>query len=470
MTTPGTEGGEPVASQRPDGGADPEMSEARGRSKFERLHTGTGAFDIVGKRRRWYLAMGLVFLVCVLSMGIKGFNFGIDFEGGTKLELPAQGTQGAISTDQVQRSFSDALGHPAETVQNVGTADTQTIQIRAQSLNPGEIAQVKQSLFSELQPIGNNGQPSQAAISDSAVSGTWGGEITQQAVIALAVFLVLVTAFLAFYFERWMAVSALVALISDVVMTCGIYSLVGFEVTPSTVIGLLTILGFSLYDTVVVFDKVRENTRGLLGLTRRTYGEAANLAINQTLMRSINTSVVALLPVLGLLVVGAGLLGVGVLRDLALVQMVGIIAGVLSSVLLATPLLVDLKTRNAKYREHAAKVHRRREKAAAGSTAGSADGFGAAAVAGPEAAGPEAEESASSEPVADAVATPVGGSGRGGQEQSGGGTGAADSTRSSGPRQSGAGQRSGKSSSGKSSSGKSRPSGKSQRPSGKKRR
>lgn len=465
MTTPGTEGGEPVASQRPDGGADPEIGEARGRSKFERLHTGTGAFDIVGKRRRWYLAMGLVFLVCVLSMGIKGFNFGIDFEGGTKLELPAHGTQGAISTDQVQQSFSDALGHPAETVQNVGTADTQTIQIRAQSLNPDQIAQVKQSLFSELHPIGNDGQPSQAAISDSAVSGTWGGEITQQAVIALAVFLVLVTAFLAFYFERWMAVSALVALISDVVMTCGIYSLVGFEVTPSTVIGLLTILGFSLYDTVVVFDKVRENTRGLLGLTRRTYGEAANLAVNQTLMRSINTSVVALLPVLGLLVVGAGLLGVGVLRDLALVQLVGILAGVLSSVLLATPLLVDLKTRNAKYREHAAKVHRRREKAAAGS----ADGFGAAAVAGPEAAGAESGESVSSEPGADAVTTAVGGSGRGGQEQSGGATGAAGgSTRSSGPGQSGAGQRSGKSSSGKSSSGKSRPSGKSQR--GKKRR
>lgn len=473
MTTPGTEGGEPVASQRPDDGADPATSEPRGRSAFERLHTGTGAFDIVGKRRRWYLAMGLVFLVCVLSMGIKGFNFGIDFEGGTKLELPAQGTQGAISTDQVQRSFSDALGHPAETVQNVGTADTQTIQIRAQSLNPDQIAQVKQSLFSELQPVGNNGQPSQAAISDSAVSGTWGGEITQQAVIALAVFLVLVTAFLAFYFERWMAVSALVALISDVVMTCGIYSLVGFEVTPSTVIGLLTILGFSLYDTVVVFDKVRENTRGLLGLTRRTYGEAANLAVNQTLMRSINTSVVALLPVLGLLVVGAGLLGVGVLRDLALVQMVGIIAGVVSSVLLATPLMVDLKTRNAKYREHTAKVHRRREKAAAGSTA---DGFGAAAAAGPEAAGSEVEESASREPDAETVTTTVGGSGRGGQEQSGGGTGAAgDSTRSSGPGQSGSGQRpakspSGKSPSGKSSSAKSRPSGKSQRPSGKKRR
>ncbi len=159
-------------------------------------------------------------------------------------------------------------------------------------------------------------------------------------------FLVLVTIFLAFYFERAMAVAALVALVHDVVVTAGVYSIVGFEVTPSTVIGLLTILGFSLYDTVVVFDKVKENTRGLLGLTRRTYAEAANLALNQTLMRSINTSLIAVLPVVGLMVIGVGLLGVGTLADLALVQMVGIIAGALSSLLLATPMLVDLKMRD----------------------------------------------------------------------------------------------------------------------------
>ena len=183
-------------------------------------------------------------------------------------------------------------------------------------------------------------------ISDSAVSASWGGQITTQALIALAVFLVLVTIFLAFYFERAMAVAALVALLHDVIVTAGVYSIIGFEVTPSTVIGLLTILGFSLYDTVVVFDKVKENTRGLLGLTRRTYGEAANLALNQTLMRSINTSLIAVLPVVGLMVIGVGLLGVGTLADLALVQMVGIIAGALSSLLLATPLLVDLKMRD----------------------------------------------------------------------------------------------------------------------------
>jgi preprotein translocase subunit SecF len=180
------------------------------------------------------------------------------------------------------------------------------------------------------------------------------------ALIALAVFLVLVTIFLSVYFERAMAISALAALVHDITVTAGVYSLVGFEVTPATVIGLLTILGFSLYDTVVVFDKVKENTRGLLGLTRRTYGEAANLALNQTLMRSINTSLIALLPVLGLLIVGAGLLGVGTLKDLALVQFTGLIAGALSSIFLATPMLVDLKMRDPRFKEQAARVLNRR--------------------------------------------------------------------------------------------------------------
>nr|WP_243788963.1 protein translocase subunit SecF [Saccharopolyspora gloriosae] len=337
----------------------------RRESVFERLYVGNGAFDIVGKRARWYISLGLLVLVCIGAMGLKGFNLGIDFEGGTKLQVPAVGAQGPISEDQVQEAFKDALGHPAETVQLVGTAGNQTIQVRTESLTPAQVSDIKETLFDRFKPLGTDGQASPAAVSDSAVSGTWGGEITQQALLALGVFLVLVTVFLAFYFEKWMAVAALIALLHDVVVTAGLYALIGFEVTPSTVIGLLTILGFSLYDTVVVFDKVKENTRGLLGLTRRTYPEAANLAVNQTLMRSINTSVIALLPVIGLLVVGAWLLGVGVLRDLALVQMIGMLVGVISSIFLATPLLVDFKMRDRKYQQQAAKVHQRRTKAAA---------------------------------------------------------------------------------------------------------
>ncbi|MDQ4033629.1 MAG: protein translocase subunit SecF [Actinomycetota bacterium] len=329
-----------------------------------RLYSGTGAFDIVGRRRIWYVLSGLLVVICLLSILLRGFNLGIDFEGGTRIQLPAQGERGLITTEQVERAFTDAVGQPPESVQIVGTGSVASILIRTDALDPRASFEVKKALFDQLRPLGSDGQPNEDAISDSAVSATWGGEISKQALIALLVFLGLVSVFLAVYFEPRMALAALVALVHDVLVTAGIYSLIGFEVTPASVIGLLTILGFSLYDTVVVFDKVQENTRGLLGLSRRTYGEAANLAINQTLMRSINTSLIAVLPVLGLLVIGVGLLGVGTLKDLALVQMVGILAGAMSSIFLATPLMVDLTMRRPAYRQQAERVIQRREKLA----------------------------------------------------------------------------------------------------------
>jgi preprotein translocase subunit SecF len=328
---------------------------------FHRLYVGTGAFDVVGKRKRWYVFFAVLILVCLASIVFRGFNLGIDFTGGTRVSLPAQGANGDISISQVEDAFNETLDMEPAAVQTVGTGDASTIQIRSETLNADQVAELKAALFEQFQPVNAEGQPSERSISDSAVSASWGGEISQQALIALAVFLVLVTIFLAVYFEKWMAVAALAALVHDIVVTAGVYSIVGFEVTPATVIGLLTILGFSLYDTVVVFDKVKENTRGLLGLTRRTYAEAANLALNQTLMRSINTSLIAVLPVIGLLVVGVGLLGVGTLQDLALVQLTGIIAGALSSITLATPILVDLKMREPKFQQQAARVKARRE-------------------------------------------------------------------------------------------------------------
>ncbi|HET6705991.1 protein translocase subunit SecF [Amycolatopsis sp.] len=338
-------------------------------SVFRRLYVGTGAFDVVGKRKRWYVFFGALVLVCLASMIIRGFNLGIDFEGGTQIQMPANGLHGVITEEQAKESFQKALGRPATEAQKVGTGNAATIQIRTDTLNAADVAKVKQGLFEDLGPKGSNGQPSVQAISDSAVSASWGGEISQKALIALGVFLVAVVIFLAVYFDTRMAVAALISLLHDILVTAGVYSLVGFEVTPATVIGLLTILGFSLYDTVVVFDKVRENTRGLLGLTRRTYGEAANLALNQTLMRSFNTAFIALLPILGLLVVGYILLGSGTLQDLALVQLTGTLVGVLSSVALATPLLVDLKMRDPKYKQQAERVRQRRasqERKAAG--------------------------------------------------------------------------------------------------------
>jgi preprotein translocase subunit SecF len=335
------------------------------RGVLNRLYTGTGAFDIVGRRKTWYVGFGVLVVVCVLSIAIRGFNLGIDFTGGSQFQMPAAGAHGTITTQQVEDVFRSSVGEEPASTQSAGTGGSATILVRAEPLSQAQIVAFKDAVFQQLQPLDASGQPSEQVISDSAVSGTWGGEITRQALIALAVFLVLVTIFLAFYFERAMAIAALVALVHDVVVTAGIYSLVGFEVTPSTVIGLLTILGFSLYDTVVVFDKVKENSRGLLNLTRRTYPEVANLAVNQTLMRSINTSLIAVLPVIGLMVVGVGLLGVGTLADLALVQLVGIIAGSLSSLLLATPILVDLKMRDPRFRKQAERVAARRARAAA---------------------------------------------------------------------------------------------------------
>jgi len=330
-----------------------------------RLYTGTGAFDIVGRKRTWYIAFGLIVLVCVGSMVLRGFNLGIDFTGGTQVQFPATTAAAPAEVEAVRGVYERVIGEEPAAVQSVGSGASSSVLIRSEALDPAQLVALKQALFDTFQPIGASGAPTPDVISDSAVSGSWGGQITQQALIALAVFLVLVTIFLALYFERTMAIAALVALLHDVVVTAGVYSIVGFEVSPSTVIGLLTILGFSLYDTVVVFDKVKENTRGLLGLTRRTYAEAANLALNQTLIRSINTSLFAVLPVAALMVIGVGLLGVGTLADLALVLMVGMIAGALSSLLLATPILVDLKQRDPRYQQQAARVAARRKKMAA---------------------------------------------------------------------------------------------------------
>jgi preprotein translocase subunit SecF len=359
----------------PEDDAAPRRAGRARRGRLDMLYEGNGGLDIVGRSRRWYAVFGVIVLVCLLSMVLRGFNFSIDFEGGTSVQFPARGATGVAETSQVQQVFDQSVGRPAESVQTAGRGDSATILIRSDRLSQGEVVGLRQALFDRFQPLGSSGQPDPNSVSDSAVSASWGGEITRQAIIALAVFLVLVTVYLAFYFERRMALAAIIALINDIVVTAGVYSLVGFEVSPATVIGLLTILGFSLYDTVVVFDKVRENTRGLKNLTRRTYAEAANLAVNQTLMRSLNTSLIAALPLLGLFIVGVVLLGVGVLGDLALVQLVGTLIGAASSILLATPIVVDLAMRDRTWIQQAQRVEARRAKnARRGETPDAGDG------------------------------------------------------------------------------------------------
>ncbi|MEO3757620.1 protein translocase subunit SecF [Mycobacterium sp. B14F4] len=340
---------------------------------FVRLYTGTGAFEVIGKRKLWYTISGLIVAVALASILLRGFTFGIDFEGGTKVSMPAVTPSGTVTVEQVETVFSDTVGAPPQSVVAVGSGDSATVQIRSETLDNQEIEELRTALFDAFQPRGSDGQPSKQAISDSAVSETWGGQITQKALIALVVFLVLAALYITVRYERYMAVAALTTLVFDLVVTAGVYSLVGFEVTPATVIGLLTILGFSLYDTVIVFDKVEENTQGFEHTTRRTFAEQANLAVNQTFMRSINTSLISVLPILALMVVAVWLLGVGTLMDLALVQLVGVIVGTYSSIFFATPLLVTLRERTELVRTHTRRVMNRRKGAAAKSADAPAD-------------------------------------------------------------------------------------------------
>ncbi|GAA4290548.1 protein translocase subunit SecF [Mycobacterium paraffinicum] len=330
-------------------------------SFLSRLYTGTGAFEVVGRRRLWFGISGAIVAVAVLSILLRGFTFGIDFNGGTTVSMPAAGATGQVQTSRVSDVFRKAIGRDPESVVVVGNGASATVQIRSETLSNAQTSTLRNALFDAFQPKGADGKPSKQAISDAAVSETWGDQITDKALIALVVFLALVSLYITVRYERYMAISALTTMVFDLTVTAGVYSLVGFEVTPATVIGLLTILGFSLYDTVIVFDKVEENTHGFQHTTRRTFAEQANLAINQTFMRSINTSLIGVLPVLALMVVAVWLLGVGTLKDLALVQLVGILVGTYSSIFFATPLLVTLRERTELVRTHTRRVTRRRK-------------------------------------------------------------------------------------------------------------
>ncbi|OBF21932.1 protein translocase subunit SecF [Mycobacterium sp. ACS4331] len=338
---------------------------------FTRLYTGTGAFEVIGRRKLWFAVSGAIVAISIAAILIRGFSFGIDFEGGTKVSMPRGSGDNAVTTEQVETVFSNTIGAEPESVVIVGAGDSATVQIRSETLDNEQTAKLRDALFEKFQPRGTDGEPSKQAISDSAVSETWGGQITQKALIALLVFVVIVTIYITLRYEKFMAISAMATMFFDLIVTAGVYALVGFEVTPATVIGLLTILGFSLYDTVIVFDKVEENTEGFEHTTRRTYAEQANLAVNQTFMRSINTSLISVLPILSLMVVAVWLLGVGTLKDLALVQLIGVIVGTYSSIFFATPLLVTLFERTEKVRNHTRRVLRRRERLAGGAAAAS---------------------------------------------------------------------------------------------------
>lgn len=319
---------------------------------LDRLYTGEGGIDFIGKSKLWYWITGVLVVLSFLSVILRGFTLSIDFEGGTKTFMPAAD----LSVEEVDETFTDATGVKPEIVQIVGSGDSRTLEINSEKLSDEQIDAARVALYEQYQPLDSRGNPSPDAIGASTVSESWGSTITKRMVIATVVFLVIAAIYIAIRLEREMAVSAMVALLVDGVIIAGIYAATGFQVSPATVIGFLTVLTFSIYDTVIVFDKVRENTEDFELSTRRTYAEQANLAVNQTFMRSISTTVISALPIIAMLVVAVWLMGVGTLKDLAIIQLIGVIEGAFSSVFLATPLLVSLKNRTKKVRQHTAEV------------------------------------------------------------------------------------------------------------------
>jgi preprotein translocase subunit SecF len=316
-----------------------------------RLYRGEASYDIVGRKRLWYIISGVVLAISIITLGARGLNLGIEFKGGAEFTVPVKNATTA-SVAQAREAVTAAKAEAS----NVTIVGGNKVRIQTQTVTTNVSNAIGTSLAAKFGVSVND-------IKVQLVGPSWGSEVSKNAAKALLVFLILVALFLSLYFEWPMALAGLVALAHDVLITVGIYALSGFEVTPATVIGFLTILGYSLYDTVVVFDKVKENTKNIVSGSRMTYSEAANLALNQTLVRSINTSIVALLPVLSILVVGVVLLGAGTLNDLALALFVGMLVGTYSSIFIATPILAYVKERSAEMQSLAKRVANRREKA-----------------------------------------------------------------------------------------------------------
>jgi len=319
-----------------------------------RLYTGEISYDFVGHRKVWYLVSGILLVVSILAILLRGLQLGIEFKGG--VDFNASTTVTATTVDDFRRTV-EALNIPDIGDITVTTVGDHTVRVETGALNDDDVVKVRDAV-AEKAGISHEG------VDYSRIGASWGQQITNQALIALLVFLVLVMALIWIYFRDFkMSIAAILALIHDLIITVGIYALVGFTVAPATLIGVLTILGYSLYDTVVVFDKIRENTRDLFHTTK-TYSDGANLAVNQVLVRSINTSIIGVLPVAALLFVGAFVLGSGPLEDLGLALFVGMLIGAYSSIFIATPLLTQMREAEPEMREHRERMARRAARAA----------------------------------------------------------------------------------------------------------
>ncbi|WP_432012752.1 protein translocase subunit SecF [Streptomyces sp. HD1123-B1] len=311
-----------------------------------RLYRGEVGYDFVGKRKIWYGVSILITIIAIAGVVVRGLNMGIEFSGGAVFTTP----KASVSTADIRQTAEKAADGHTVVVQELGRGG---LRIQISELGTKEALPVQEALSKKLDVSTNK-------IDTQLVGPSWGEQIASKAWQGLAIFMVLVVVYLAIAFEWRMALAALIALIHDITITVGIYALVGFEVTPGTVIGLLTILGYSLYDTVVVFDGLKEATKDLTKQNRFTYSEVANRSLNSTLVRSINTTVVALLPVGALLFIGGGLLGAGMLNDISLSLFVGLAAGAYSSIFIATPLVADLKERDPRMKALAKRVRAKR--------------------------------------------------------------------------------------------------------------
>lgn len=329
------------------------------REKLVRAYRGQTQVDFIGRRRTWFTISAVVLAICIGSFIFNGLNLGIEFAGGIQMSAPApeDGPLGDASDTEVVTAVTDA-------VVAAGAADAQ-VQVATDDSGRTVIVQTKETSAGTLEIEAAVEETVGAGVEDlTQIGEKWGGEITEKAIRGLIIFVVVVAIFLALWFEWKMSLAAMIALVHDLTITAGIYSLVGFEVTPASVIAILTILGYSLYDTVVVFDRVEEDTTKFAATGRMTYQDAANQAMNEVFMRSLNTSLATILPVGALLFIGAGLLGASTLKDLALALLVGLIIGAYSSIFVATPFLAMLKEREPKFRNVRAKVLRDTQRAA----------------------------------------------------------------------------------------------------------
>ena len=294
-----------------------------------RLYSGETSVNIVGNAKRWYIVSALFTLLSIGALMLQGLHLGIEFKGGSAYTFPT-----TTATVEQARSAVESAGISGELIiQKIGE---DKIRVQTGSLTNAQSDSVEAAIVS-------NFSVNAADIDTQLIGPSWGKEITKKALYGLLAFVIVIMLFLAMTFEPKMAIAALVAVLHDVLITVGIYALIGFDVTPATVIGFLTILGYSLYDTVVVFDKVRENTKSVAAVGKYTYSQAANLAVNQTIVRSANTSLIALIPVGSILFVGAGLLGAGTLKDLSLALFIGLAVGTYSSIFIAPPFLASLR-------------------------------------------------------------------------------------------------------------------------------